>query len=79
LGRFPVIFAPFYAKAKMMLREHGITYDEISVGRDTTLCTVRAIAGCDTVPQGGHRWPAQLCINDIEYKGTGRLWVQIGK
>jgi glutaredoxin-like protein len=42
---------PFCAKAKEMLQEHGITYDEISVGHDATLRSVRAITGRDTVPQ----------------------------
>jgi glutaredoxin-like protein len=42
---------PYCAKAKEMLQEHGITYDEISVGHDATLRSVRAITGRDTVPQ----------------------------
>jgi len=42
---------PYCAKAKAMLQEHGITYDEISVGHDATLRSVRAITGRDTVPQ----------------------------
>jgi len=42
---------PYCAKAKEMLQDHGITYDEISVGHDATLRSVRAITGRDTVPQ----------------------------
>jgi len=42
---------PYCAKAKEMLQEHGITYDEISMGHDATLRSVRAITGRDTVPQ----------------------------
>ena len=42
---------PYCAKAKAMLMEHGVVYDEISVGHDATLRSVRAITGRDTVPQ----------------------------
>jgi glutaredoxin-like protein len=42
---------PYCAKAKAMLQEHGMTYDEISLGHDATLRSVRAISGRDTVPQ----------------------------
>jgi glutaredoxin-like protein len=42
---------PYCAKAKAMLTEHGVVYDEISVGHDVTLRSVRAISGQDTVPQ----------------------------
>ena len=42
---------PYCAKAKAMLTEHGVIYDEISVGHDATLRSVRAITGRDTVPQ----------------------------
>jgi len=42
---------PYCAKAKALLEEHGLIYDEISVGHDATLRSVRAISGRDTVPQ----------------------------
>ena len=42
---------PFCAKAKTMLAEEGLAYDEIVVGQDTTLRSVRAITGLETVPQ----------------------------
>ena len=42
---------PYCTKAKEMLSKHGIIYDEISVGHDTGLRSVRAITGKDTVPQ----------------------------
>lgn len=42
---------PYCAKAKALLDKHGIVYDEISVGHDATLRSVRAISGRDTVPQ----------------------------
>jgi len=42
---------PFCSNAKDMLNEHGISFDEISVGNDASLRSVRAITGLDTVPQ----------------------------
>ncbi len=49
---------PFCAKAKHLLAEHGMAFEEIVVGRDTTLRSLRAIAKTETVPQvfiGGDR------------------------
>jgi glutaredoxin-like protein len=42
---------PFCAKAKQMLADNAIEYEEIVLGQDATLRTVRAITGKDTVPQ----------------------------
>jgi len=42
---------PFCARAKTMLDEHGLPYDEVSIGKDANLRTVRAITGRDSVPQ----------------------------
>jgi len=42
---------PFCAKAKMMLAERNMNFDEINVGQDANLRSVRAITGKDTVPQ----------------------------
>ncbi len=42
---------PYCAAAKKLLAEHGMDYEEISLGHDATLRTVRAITGKDTVPQ----------------------------
>ena len=42
---------PFCARAKEMLTEKGFTYDEISIGHDAHLRSVRAITGKETVPQ----------------------------
>lgn len=41
----------FCAKAKQILTEQGMEYEEISVGRDASLRSVRAITGTDKVPQ----------------------------
>jgi len=42
---------PYCAKAKAMLDDQGVVYEEISLGRDTTIRSVRAITGKETVPQ----------------------------
>ena len=42
---------PFCAKAKAMLTEHGLSYDEIKLGKDAAMRTVRAVTGKETVPQ----------------------------
>ena len=42
---------PFCARAKAMLAERGMDYEEIVLGRDATIRSVRAIAGKETVPQ----------------------------
>jgi len=42
---------PYCAAAKKMLVEQGLDYEEISLGHDATLRTVRAITGKETVPQ----------------------------
>ena len=42
---------PFCAKAKAMLEARGMEYEEIDLGIDATLRSLRAITGRDTVPQ----------------------------
>ncbi len=42
---------PFCARAKAMLEAHGMPYEEIVVGQDATIRSVRAISGRETVPQ----------------------------
>lgn len=41
----------YCARAKAMMSERNIAYEEIVVGKETTLRSVRAIAGRETVPQ----------------------------
>lgn len=48
---FAKIGCPFCAKAKQMLAEHGLDYEEMLVGRDVTTRSLRAVAGATTVPQ----------------------------
>lgn len=42
---------PFCAKAKEMLEARGMGYEEVVLGHDATLRSLRAITGRDTVPQ----------------------------
>lgn len=42
---------PFCAKAKALLTEQGLRYEEVVVGQDTNSITLRAISGATTVPQ----------------------------
>ena len=42
---------PFCAKAKALLKEKGLSYEEIVLGRDASTVAVRAISGRTTVPQ----------------------------
>lgn len=42
---------PFCARAKGMLKERGIKFDELVLNRDYTNTTLRAMAGVDSVPQ----------------------------
>ena len=42
---------PYCARAKAMMDERAMVYEEIVVGHGTTLRSVRAISGRDTVPQ----------------------------
>jgi len=42
---------PFCIKAKEMLSEHGMDFEEITLGTDASLRSVRAMTGSETVPQ----------------------------
>jgi glutathione-dependent peroxiredoxin len=42
---------PFCARAKDMLKEHGLEYEEIVLGKDVTMRSLRAMTGATTVPQ----------------------------
>ncbi len=48
---FAKVGCPFCARAKEMLREHGIDYEEITLGKDVTTRSLRAVTGATTVPQ----------------------------
>ncbi|MCV2886120.1 glutathione peroxidase [Aestuariibacter sp. AA17] len=42
---------PFCAKAKSLLKENGLSYEEIVMGKDASLVSLKAITGSDLVPQ----------------------------
>jgi glutathione-dependent peroxiredoxin len=48
---FAKVGCPFCARAKTMLKDHGLEYEEITVGKDVTTRSVRAVTGALTVPQ----------------------------
>nr|WP_242065409.1 glutaredoxin domain-containing protein [Trichocoleus sp. FACHB-262] len=42
---------PFCVRAKEMLKERGLAYEEIVIGKNATTRSLRAMAGGTTVPQ----------------------------
>ena len=42
---------PHCARAKAMLKDNGVVYEEVTLGKDITFSTVRAVSGNLTVPQ----------------------------
>lgn len=48
---FTRVGCPFCARAKTLLTEHDIDYEEITLSRDVTTHSLRAVAGATTVPQ----------------------------
>lgn len=48
---FAKVGCPFCARAKAVLKEHGIDYEEIVLGKDATTRSLRAVTGATTVPQ----------------------------
>ena len=45
------MFCPFCARAKGMLSDAGIAFEELELNRDYSERSLRAIAGASTVPQ----------------------------
>ena len=48
---FTKVGCPFCANAKEMLKEHDMDYEEIVLGRDASLRSLRAMSGAATAPQ----------------------------
>lgn len=48
---FTKVGCPFCARAKAMLNEHDIDYEEIVLGKGITTRSLRAVTGATTVPQ----------------------------
>ena len=48
---FTKVGCPYCARAKQTLKERGIDFEEIVLGKDATLRSLRAMTGATTVPQ----------------------------
>lgn len=48
---FTKVGCPFCARAKAMLKDQGIAYEEIVLGQDVTTKSLKAVTGATTVPQ----------------------------
>ena len=48
---FTKVGCPFCARAKEMLNDHGLNYEEIVLGRDVSMGSLKAVTGANTVPQ----------------------------
>ena len=48
---FTKVGCPFCARAKAMLKEHGMDYEEIVLGKDVTTRSLQAVTGATSVPQ----------------------------
>lgn len=48
---FTKLGCPFCAKAKALLAEKGLAFEEIVLGKDASITSLRAISGRETVPQ----------------------------
>lgn len=48
---FTKVGCPFCARAKAALKEYGIEYEEITLGKEITTRSLRAVTGATTVPQ----------------------------
>ncbi|MBD2214443.1 glutathione peroxidase [Nostoc linckia FACHB-104] len=48
---FTKVGCPYCARAKELLHEHGLGYEEIVLGKDITTHTLKAVTGATTVPQ----------------------------
>lgn len=48
---FTKVGCPFCARAKDMLQQHGMHYEEITLGKNVTTNSLQAVAGATTVPQ----------------------------
>lgn len=68
---FAKVGCPYCARAKEMLKEHNLDYEEIVLGRDVTTQSLKAVTGATTVPQvfidakyiGGSEALAEYLVN----------------
>jgi glutathione-dependent peroxiredoxin len=48
---FAKVGCPYCARAKALLKEHNLDYEEIVLGKDVTTHSLKAVTGATTVPQ----------------------------
>jgi len=48
---FTKVGCPFCARAKALLKEHGLDFEEIVLGKEVTTRSLQAVTGATTVPQ----------------------------
>lgn len=48
---FAKVGCPYCARAKALLKEHGLDFEEIVLGKDVTTHSLKAVTGATTVPQ----------------------------
>ncbi len=51
ISLFTKVGCPFCARAKAMLKQKGLEYEEIVLGQDASMRSLRAMSGAATVPQ----------------------------
>ncbi len=51
ISLFTKVGCPFCARAKAMLKEHGLDYEEIVLGKEITTRSLQAVTNAKTVPQ----------------------------
>ncbi|HEY9804446.1 MAG TPA: glutathione peroxidase [Leptolyngbyaceae cyanobacterium] len=68
---FTKVGCPFCARAKAALQEHGIDYEEITLGKGITTRSLRAVTGATTVPQ--------VFIDGVLIGGSEALLEYLGK
>ncbi len=68
---FTKVGCPFCARAKAVLQEHGIDYEEITLGKGITTRSLRAVTGATTVPQ--------VFIDGVLIGGSEALLEYLGK
>ncbi|OUL20945.1 glutathione peroxidase [Nostoc sp. 106C] len=51
ISLFAKVGCPYCARAKTLLKEHSLDYEEIVLGKDVTTHSLKAVTGATTVPQ----------------------------
>lgn len=70
ISLFTKVGCPFCARAKAMLKERGMDYEEIVLGKEITTRSLQAVTGATTVPQ--------VFINGTRIGGSDDLATYLG-